>query len=304
MNFGPLVEEAESHKRLDAAVEQGINFIDTADVYGWKTGQGWTEQIVGRWLAQGGGRRESIVLATKLGGPMGDGPNQRGLSAYHIRRACDASLKRLGTDHIDVYQMHHVFREVPWEEVLSALEQLVTAGKVLYLGSSNFAGWDIATANQLASCRHAPGLVSEQSHYNLAERSVELEVLPACRHYGMALLAWSPLGGGLLAGPKDQAVSSGSRRSGDRIKARRALLAEPIARFEELCREIGRPAAQVALAWLRAAPREVIPVIGPRTGQQLRDCIEAASLSLDEAALAALEEIWPGPGQAPEAYAW
>src|ERR1043166_5829348 len=141
MNFGPHTSERDSFEIMDHALEHGINFFDTANVYGWRTGEGITEQIVGRWLAQGGGRRERIVLATKVYGNMGKGPNERGLSAYHVRRACDESLRRLRTDHIDLYQMHHIDRETPWDEIWQAMEQLVQAGKVVYGGSSNSAAW-------------------------------------------------------------------------------------------------------------------------------------------------------------------
>src|SRR5436309_7835310 len=184
MNFGPLTTEGDSFALMDRAREAGINFFDTANVYGWRRGEGDTEQSTGRWLAQGGGRREAIVLATKVYAAMGEGPNDSRLSAYHIRRACDASLRRLQTDHIDLYQMHHVDRETPWDEIWQAMELLVAQGKVLYVGSSNFAGWHIVAGNEAARRRGSLGLVSEQSLYNLAARTVELEVLPACQEYG------------------------------------------------------------------------------------------------------------------------
>src|SRR3989449_173338 len=187
MNFGPLTSEGDSFALMDRAREAGINFFDTANVYGWRRGEGVTEQIIGRWLAQGG-RREAIVLATKVYATMGEGPNDSRLSAYHIRRACDESLRRLQTDHIDLYQMHHVDRETPWDEIWQAMEQLVAAGKVVYVGSSNFAGWQIAQANARATARHFLGLVSEQSLYNLSARTVELEVLPACRAHGVGAM--------------------------------------------------------------------------------------------------------------------
>src|ERR671917_2290145 len=205
MNFGPQTSEADSFAIMDQALETGINFFDTANVYGGKRGEGITEQIIGRWLAQGGGRREQIVLATKVYNTMGDRPNERGLSAYHIRRACDESLRRLQTDHIDLYQMHHIERTTPWEEIWQAMETLVQQGKVLYVGSSNFAGWDIATAQAAATARHFMGLVSEQSLYNLNARMIELEVIPACAAYGVGIIPWSPLGGGLLGGALQKA---------------------------------------------------------------------------------------------------
>src|SRR6201994_2002707 len=197
MNYGPQTTEADAFAQMDRALDLGINFFDTADVYGWKKGEGWTEQIVGRWFAQGGGRRERAVIATKVYGSMGDWPNESRLSALHIRRACEASLKRLGTDHLDLYQMHHVDRDAPWDEIWQAMELLVAQGKVVYVGSSNFAGWHLAQANEAARRRNFLGLVSEQSLYNLTERTVELEVIPAAEHYGLGILPWSPLGGGL-----------------------------------------------------------------------------------------------------------
>src|SRR5215468_8685483 len=200
MNFGPQTGEADSHKIMDRAVEHGINFFDSANVYGWKRGEGWTEQIVGRWFAQGGGRRDKTVFATKVYGQMGDWPNESRLSALHIIRACEASLKRLQTDRIDLYQMHHIDRDTPWDEIWQAMETLVAQGKVLYVGSSNFAGWHIAQANEAAKARHFLGLVSEQSLYNLIDRTIELEVVPACQHYGLGLIPWSPLKGGILGG--------------------------------------------------------------------------------------------------------
>src|SRR5882724_6983423 len=200
MNFGPETSEADSHAIMDAAHADGINFFDTANVYGWKKGEGVTEQIVGRWFAQGGNRREKTVLATKVYGDMGDWPNESKLSALQIKRACEASLKRLQTDYIDLYQMHHIDRATPWEEIWQAMEQLVREGKVLYVGSSNFAGWHIAQANEVAKNRHFMGLVSEQSLYNLKDRMIELEVLPVCEAYGLGVIPWSPLAGGILGG--------------------------------------------------------------------------------------------------------
>src|SRR5438876_8693069 len=178
MNFGPLTSESDSFAIMGRALELGIVFFDTADVYGWRTGEGVTEQIIGRWLAQGGGRRDRIVLATKVYGTMGPGPNDRRLSAYHIRRACEESLRRLQTDHLDLYQMHHVDRGTPWEEIWQAMDLLVGQGKVVYVGSSNFAGWHIVAANEAAKRRNSFGLVSEQSFYNLKTRTIELEVVP------------------------------------------------------------------------------------------------------------------------------
>ena len=217
MNFGPETEEIDAYRIMDRALDVGINFFDTANVYGWGENKGRTEAIIGRWLAQGGGRRDRIVLATKVYGAMYDGiPNGGRLSAYHIRRACDDSLRRLQTDRIDLYQMHHVDRDTPWDEIWQAMEVLVRQGKVLYVGSSNFAAWNIVQSIEAARRCHLLGLVSEQSHYNLATRTVELEVVPACVAYGVGVIPWSPLGGGLLSGALAKAASG---RRGIRTRA-------------------------------------------------------------------------------------
>ena len=303
MNFGPQTSEEDSHAIMDRALELGINFFDTANVYGHKKGEGVTEQIIGRWLAQGGGRREKIVLATKVYNEMGDGPNDRGLSAYHIRSACEDSLRRLQTDHIDLYQMHHIQRETPWEEIWQAMEQLVREGKVLYVGSSNFAGWHIARAQCKAKARDFMGLVSEQSLYNLGARTIELEVIPAVREYGLGLIPWSPLGGGLLGGALKK-VSEG-RRSSERIQKAVEKHREQLEAYEALCDELGEEPANVALAWLLHNPTVTAPIIGPRTLEQLDGAMHTLEVELSEKTLDRLDEIWPGPGgEAPEAYAW
>lgn len=303
MNFGPETAEEDSFAIMDRALELGINFFDTANVYGWKRGEGITEQILGRWLAQGGGRRERIVLATKVFGRMGLRPNERGLSAYHIRAACEGSLKRLRTDHIDLYQMHHIERESPWEEIWQAMEQLVREGKVLYVGSSNFAGWHIARAQAAAAERHFMGLVSEQSLYNLTERTIELEVIPACRGYGLGLIPWSPLARGLLAGGAQRATHG--RRSKDDVKEELKKHRSQLQAYEAFCRELGEKPADVALAWLLSNPAVTAPIIGPRTQDQLEGSLRALKIRLTRDSLSRLDEIWPGPGgPAPEAYAW
>ena len=303
MNFGPHSTEADSFAIMDRALEHGINFFDTANVYGWKTGEGVTEQIIGRWFAQGAGRREKVVIATKLYGSMGEWPNTSKLSALNIRRACDASLQRLQTDYIDVYQMHHVDRATPWEEIWQAMEQLVREGKVLYVGSSNFAGWHIAKANEQARTRHFMGLTSEQSLYNLMERTAELEVIPACEDYGLGLIPWSPLAGGLLGGALQKAAE-GRRANPDvqrRIDEHRAELES----YEAFCRDLGEQPADVALAWLLANPVVTAPIIGPRTIAQLDGSLRALEIQLSAEALSRLDELFPGPGgPAPEAYAW
>ncbi len=303
MNFGPLTSEPDSHAIMDKAVELGINFFDSANVYGWKTGEGVTEQIVGRWLARAGGRRERIVLATKVFGRMGDGPNDRGLSAYHIKRACEESLRRLQTDRIDLYQMHHIDRDAPWDEVWQALEQLAREGKILYVGSSNFAAWNIAQANCLAAQRQFLGLVCEQSLYNLNARTIELEVVPACQAFGLGLIPWSPLGGGLLGGILRK-IAEG-RRASERIQKALDKQRPKLEAYEALCRELGEQPADVAIAWLLHNPVVTAPILGPRTMEQLTGSLRALDVKLSADALAKLDAIFPGPGeQAPEAYAW
>ena len=303
MNFGPETDEATSFAIMDRALALGINFFDTADVYGWVKGEGVTEQILGRWFAQGGGRRDKVVLATKAYGAMGDWPNEGRLSALHIRRACEASLRRMGVDHIDLYQMHHIDRHTPWEEIWQAMEQLVREGKVLYVGSSNFPGYQIAKANERASQRHFLGLVSEQSLYNLTERTIELEVLPACEDYGLGLIPWSPLAGGLLGGVLAKADQG--RRASERIQKEVARLRPQLEQYEAFCRELGAGPGDVALAWLLQNLAVTAPIVGPRTVAQLEEACKALELTLSDEALDRLDAIFPGPGgPAPEAYAW
>lgn len=302
MNFGPYTSEEDSFAIMDKSLALGINFFDTANVYGRKLGEGITEKIIGRWLAQGGKRREQIVLATKVYGRMGERPNESRLSAYHILRACEDSLRRLQTDHIDLYQMHHIDRETPWEEIWQAMETLVRQGKVLYVGSSNFAGFHIAQAQGEARARHFMGLVSEQSLYNLKDRMIELEVIPACKEYGLGLIPWSPLAGGLLGGAL-QKLAQGRRvtEKQEIIEKQRAKLEQ----YEGLCREYGEKPADIALAWLLKNPQVTAPIIGPRTVEQLTGSLRALEISLSEEDWQKFEQIWPGPGgQAPEAYAW
>ncbi|MGD8552394.1 MAG: aldo/keto reductase [Anaerolineales bacterium] len=303
MNFGPQTDEQTSYKIMDQALAMDINFFDTANVYGWKVGEGVTEQIIGRWLSQGGSRRENIVLATKVYGTMGEGVNEKRLSAYHIRKACEDSLRRLQTDRIDLYQMHHIDRNTPWDEIWQAMELLVQQGKVLYVGSSNFAGWHIAQAQSEARTRNFIGLVSEQSYYNLMQRSVELEVIPACEEYGLGLIPWSPLNRGLLAGAVEKAKSG--RRADDSLHKEFDAVKDQIKAYEDLCGALGETPADVALAWLLHQPAVTAPIIGPRTMDQLTGSARALEIELDEATIEKLDDIWPGPGgPAPEAYAW
>jgi aryl-alcohol dehydrogenase-like predicted oxidoreductase len=303
MNFGPLTTESDSFAIMDRAIELGINFFDTADIYGWKTGEGITEQIIGRWFAQGGGRREKTVIATKLYNPMGEWPNESGFSALHIKRACEASLARLRTDYIDLYQMHHIDRTCPWEEVWQAMEQLVREGKIVYVGSSNFAGWHIAQANEAAKSRHFVGLVSEQCKYSLIERTVELEVLPACEAYGLGVIPWSPLAGGILAGALRKATEG--RRAQEGVQSTIEQNREKLEKYEAFCAQLGEHPADVGIAWLLANPVVTAPIIGPRTLDQLNGAARAVELELTQDTLTKLDEIFPGPGgPGPEAWAW
>ena len=326
MNFGDKSDEKESFAIMNRALELGINFFDTANRYGNPMGEGVTESIVGTWLAQSKAR-DQIVLATKLFGPMGPGANDGELSAYHIRAAAEASLRRLKTDRIDLYQMHHIdrslphpksdlkfldgdirnlyfpphrMRRTPWEEIWQAMGVLIGQGKVVYVGSSNFAAWNIAQANERAEKRSLFGLVSEQSKYNLMTRTIELEIAPVCRDYGLGLIPWSPLNGGALAGRTLEA--SGGRRSGLSLDA---SAQKQIASYEALCKELGEAPANVGLAWLLHNPVVTAPIIGPRTIAQLEGAVRATQIELSEEVLKRLDEIFPGPGnQAPEAYAW
>jgi aryl-alcohol dehydrogenase-like predicted oxidoreductase len=303
MNFGPETSEPDSFAIMDAAHDHGINFFDTANVYGGAGDRGRTETIVGSWFAKGGGRRERTVLATKLYGDMGDWPNEGRLSALNIRRALDASLMRLQTDYIDLYQFHHVDRSTPWDEIWQAIEVAVAQGKILYAGSSNFAGWHIAQAQAAAERRNFTGLVSEQSIYNLIVRAVELEVLPAALEYGVGVIPWSPLQGGLLGGViKKQ--NEGKRRLEGRAASTLERLRPQLEAYEDLVAELGHEPGEVALAWLLAQPAVTAPIIGPRTMDQLDSGLRALDVTLDDKTLARLDEIFPGHRTAPEDYAW
>ena len=299
VNFGRHASKEDSFSILSQALQAGINFFDTANIYN----EGLTETIIGNWLAENKNRRDQIVLATKLYGKTGEGPNEGRLSAYHIRRACEDSLRRLQTDHIDLYQMHHVDRHTPWDEVWQGMEQLVREGKILYVGSSNFAAWDIARAQGIAAQRNFLGLVSEQSVYNLRSRTVELEVLPCCRELGLGVIPYSPMGGGLLCGVLDNPTTG--RRGRESLRQTIETHRSQLEAYEELCTSIGQPPANVALAWVLNNSDITAPIIGPRTVKQLEDNLSVLELELADEVLARLDKIWAGPGgEAPEAYAW
>ncbi|MFB7086797.1 aldo/keto reductase [Streptomyces sp. NPDC056296] len=310
MNFGPQTDEADSHAIMDAALDAGINFFDTANVYGWGENKGRTEEIIGNWFAKGGDRRDRTVIATKVYGNMGaDGeawPNHDKLSAVNIRRAVDASLKRLRTDRIDLYQFHHIDRATGFDEIWQAIDTLVQQGKILYAGSSNFPGYKIAQANETAARRGGTiGLVSEQCLYNLAERRAEMEVIPAAQDYGLGVIPWSPLHGGLLGGVLKKEVQGGRRASGRAAD----VLADPAGRaqvqaYEDLLDKHGIEPGEAALAWLLTRPGVTGPIVGPRTAEQLASALRAVELELSDDLLAGLDEIFPGPGPSPEAFAW
>jgi aryl-alcohol dehydrogenase-like predicted oxidoreductase len=311
MNFGPQTNEADSHAIMDAALDAGVNFFDTANVYGWGENKGRTEEILGTWFAQGGERRDKVVLATKVYGNMaaeGDAwPNHHKLSALNIRRSVDASLKRLQTDHIDLYQFHHIDRSTPVEEIWQAIDVLIQQGKILYAGSSNFAGWKIAQTNETARRLGSYGLVSEQCLYNLAERRAEMEVIPAAQEYGLGVIPWSPLHGGLLGGVirkerEGGAARSASGRSADAL-ANTTVRAQ-IQAYEDLLDKHGLEPGEVGLAWLLTRPGVTGPISGPRTREQLDSAVRAVDLELSDEVLASLDEIFPGPGPSPEAFAW
>ena len=303
-NLGLTVER--SFQLMDLALEHGINFFDTADAYGWDQGVGLSECVIGNWFAQGSRRRDKVVLSTKVYFPMSptypeeSWPNQSGLSALHIKKACEDSLRRLKTDYIDIYLMHYIDRSTPWEEIWQAMEQLVREGKVLYVGSSNFAGWDIARANEIAKSRNCLGLVMEQCGYNLLNRKVEMEVLPACAAYGMGVIPWEPLAEGVLAGAfyKSEEGLRSMPRVAERIERNRTSLEA----YEKLCNELGEAPTTVALAWLLSNPLVTAPSIGFRKPEHFDSALRALDLKLSPETLSCLSELFPGPGSAPNIF--
>ena len=309
MNFGPRTTEEDSFRIMDRALDEEIYFFDTADVYGEKKGEGVTEQIIGKWFAQGGGRRERTIIATKAYGGMNNDDNKNltlmhGVNARKIKMEVEASLKRMQTDWIDLHQMHHIYRPMAWEECWTAYDTLIKQGKVLYAGSSNFAGWHVAAANETAKRMNVLGLVSEQSKYSLMSRAIETDVLPACEHYGVGVIPWSPLEGGLLGGVLDKQDTTG-RRGNEGAQKRIEENRSALQKWEAFCKELGEKPANVALAWMLQDQRVTAPIIGPRTMDQLTGCLPAVDIKLDAEQMKQLDAIFPGPGgPAPESYAW
>jgi aryl-alcohol dehydrogenase-like predicted oxidoreductase len=282
--------ELEAAKRqIDRALDAGVNLIDTADMYS----AGRAEEIVGEAVQ---GRRDDVLIATKVRFPMGDGPNDAGLSRHHIITGCEASLRRLRTDHIDLYQVHEWDGLTPLEETLAALQQLVDSGKVRYVGVSNYAGWQLMKALGTAQREHLPRFVSQQIYYSLQERSAEYELLPLAVDQGLGTLIWSPLAGGLLSGKyrRGQAGPEGSRHVGDWDEPPvydEDRLYDTVDVLVEIAEGHGVSAAQVALAWLLGRPTVSSIVIGARTDEQLIDNLRAAELRLSAAERDRLEEV-------------
>jgi len=316
MFFGERTPEAEAFRIMDRCLELGINFFDTANRYGGEGNRGGSEAIIGRWLAQGGGRRERIVLATKVYGDMfedGSDPNSAaGFSAYKVRRDCNDSLRRLQTDRIDLYQVHHIVRRISPEEFWGTYEGLVNQGKVLYAGSSNFNGWGLAKFQMQAWQRGFMGLVSEQTQYNLLNRWPELEVLPAAAEFGIGILAYMPLAGGLLTGKVQAPSGSRTQSVGQEYGMDLGEGNTQLADFSKLCRELGEKEHIVAIAWTLAQPAVHSAIVGIRTLAHLDGIERAAELVLEPDVLRRLDEIFNinrsrplKPSQpAPEAYSW
>jgi aryl-alcohol dehydrogenase-like predicted oxidoreductase len=296
-NWG-TVGEKEAFQIMDAALDAGINFFDTANVYGGVGHRGYTEEIIGRWFAQGGGRREKTVLATKVGRIMEedetDGPNKpEGLSLYKIRRHFEGSLKRLQTDRVELLQMHKVDRRVTWEELWEAFEGLVRQGKLDYVGSSNFSAWDIMKAQYAAKERHFMGLINEQTRYDLLGRLAELEIIPAVTDLGIGMTIYSPLVRGLLG---IDMLNPLSRPISDVAKGQIEVYKTQLTAFSQLCRDLGETEANVALAWTLSNKAISSVIIGPCSVEDLNSLLRSVALKLDASTLKNLDGIFPGPG--------
>ncbi|MDL2225698.1 aldo/keto reductase [Eubacteriales bacterium OttesenSCG-928-M02] len=312
MAFGSLIDEKESFRIMDVALDNGITFFDTANGYGRRvnklTGEstgspGLSEEIIGRWFAQGGGRREKIVLITKFNSPGGElhGANNRpGLSAWKIRRSLDDSLRRLQTDHLEIFMMHRVDRSVSWAELWPAFTAAQFQGKLDYVASSAFAAHDLVTAQAEAEKRGLLGLICDQHRYNLVCRVPELEVIPALEKLGMGLLPYSPLGGGHLSG---KALDAPGPRTQGRVltEEQRAQLEA----FQAFSEEVGISQPKLAHAWILKNPAVSAFLTGPRTVEMLEEAIASVDVELTDDMMAKLDEIFPGPGgPATDAYNW
>lgn len=300
MNFGPTTEEKEAFKIMDAALDAGVNFFDTANMYGFRpdTGfnqRGLTEEIIGRWFKTGGGRREKTVLATKVFAEMNDandGPNDcPGYSAYKIRRHLDGSLKRLGTDHIEIYYMHGYDPNCTWTEAWGAFEREINQGKVDYIASSNFSLENIVEAQRTADERHFLGLVAEQHRYNLLARAPETELFPTAQKLGVGIVVFSPLMGGMLSGSIVNGIEQGGR-SNKFAKSLSEAQLETLKAYSALCRELGESESNVALAWILRNPAVTAPIAGPRTLEQFERTLRAVELELPEDFVKELETLF------------
>jgi aryl-alcohol dehydrogenase-like predicted oxidoreductase len=315
MHFGSRTSEQESFKIMDRALEMGINFFDTANVYGGSDNRGGSETIIGKWFQQNPTNRDKVVLATKVYGKMSNEswPNTAaGISAYKVRKHVEDSLRRLQTDHIDLYQIHHIDYTVTPEEFWGTFDRLVNDGKMLYLGSSNFPGWGLAKYQMQALARGSMGFISEQTMYNLLCRYPELEVLPASLDMGIGVIPYMPLAGGLLTGKTQSIEGSRTSQVEDEYGIKLGQTNSMMAQFSELCKEIGESESVVAIAWTLAHPAIPSAIVGIRTFQHLDNMDRAAELKLDAEIMHRLDEIFPTQAgrslrtgkTAPEAYAW
>jgi aryl-alcohol dehydrogenase-like predicted oxidoreductase len=314
MHFGPKATEEESHAILDKALGMGVNFVDTANVYGADAGRGRSEEIIGSWFASRPGVRDEVVLATKVYGAMVDlGPanNQPGFSAYKVRKHLADSLRRLQTDRIDVYQVHHIDEEVSAEEFWGTYERIVADGDVLYAGSSNHSGWGLAKRQMQAWQRGFVGFVSEQTQYNLLSRVPEMEVLPAAQDFGVGVIVYMPLAGGLLTGKTESFDGTRTRQVEEEYGIRLGPGNSQFRDFSTLCAEIGEPEHVVATAWVLQHPAVGSAIVGVRTVEQLDGLDRAAALDLDDSTMQRLNEIFDinrgrkiGQGRSPESHSW
>jgi aryl-alcohol dehydrogenase-like predicted oxidoreductase len=285
-----VLEEEASRPFLKRALELGINFFDTADMYS----NGVSEEILGRALRDFGPGRDRVVIATKVFNPMGDDPNQRGLSRKHIRHAIDASLRRLGTDYVDLYQIHRLDPDTPMEETIDALDDVVRSGKALYAGASSMFAWQFARMLDMAAFSGKARFVTMQNHYNLIYREEEREMIPLCVDQGIGVLPWSPLARGFLAGTRRK------EDYGDSVRAKTDDYAKglyyqssdfaAVERLKEVARRRGLPMARMALAWLLAKPAVTAPIVGATKMEHLEEAVAAVDVQLEPEEIHALEE--------------